>query len=143
MNPSCSICNNLETVKHIFIECPIVQKYWDNNGVKNFITDIEESNNPNWLDSLRKINTKITSINWNQVFPFLMWNIWLSRNHNYHNKVNLDIPISLAITRTLEFIHLAVKEPSARQAHTSPKAIRWTSPKIGFKINIDGSFNST
>lgn len=51
--------------------------------------------------------------------------------------------ISLAITRTLKFIHLAVKEHNARQTHTYPEAIQWTPPKISFKINIDGSFNNT
>lgn len=42
-------------------------------------------------------------IDWEIAFPFYLWNIWLQRYHNYHNKKSMDIPLQLPYPRVVEY----------------------------------------
>jgi len=109
----------------------------------NEIREIEDSNDVDWLNSCRKIKKRIINnkLDWSLAFPFYIWNIWLSRNHNYHNNTKDNIPMTTPYERTMEFIHLTGKDTRGKCNTENKDVVSWDPPNYGYKLNIDGSFN--
>lgn len=88
VKPNYMVCGSIESIKHIFLECPLATKYWEQLDMIDDIQSIIDSNNHLWLIAIKKAkNYKFNKkLDWGMAFPFFIWNIWLKRNHNYHNK---------------------------------------------------------
>lgn len=84
IDPICSFCKiHRETSKHIFLECMAVKQLWFLLGI-----DTGSWNNANsWLTSIRDQNVTLKSgiISWKDMFPFVIWTIWINRNNNLYN----------------------------------------------------------
>jgi len=91
--------------------------------------------------NLKDIKSKINSICWSQVYPFAAWNIWINRNNNFHVKTKLNINIHNIINNTLEYVLLGPNSHHKGRTKRDSTPPRWIPPDIGFKLNIDASFN--
>lgn len=83
---TCYFCKEPVTLRHIFINCPNERKFWDALGFNHLICRIITNQKTKWLDSLKNESLIINKyLQWDQVIPFYLWNIWLVRNENYQN----------------------------------------------------------
>lgn len=125
-------------MRHIFIKCPNVHKFWDATWLNNLIRRIITNQETDWLESLFNEKTTINNYpQWNQVLPFYLWNIWLVRNDNYHNKKSVDINSKAPYIQAMEYFSLT------NQRTLRPKIVityvKWKPPNTKFKINTDDS----
>lgn len=78
----CHICNKRETIKHI-LECRLTRKVWKHLGIHNEISIL--SFQQYWLKILYNQKVEQRNLQSKEAFPFYLWNIWLTRNDNFHN----------------------------------------------------------
>ncbi|KAH0637026.1 hypothetical protein KY289_036941 [Solanum tuberosum] len=140
ISPNCHICGDVETDTHIFVECPKSLKLWEKLGLVDQLKPILDKRETDWLSTIRKIKnfTIHHNIDWNYVFPYYVWSIWLNRNYNFHNGKKDEILTSLPLSRALEFFYLGLKDNVGNKTRTN---LKWVAPENGFKLNTDGSFN--
>lgn len=80
-------------------------------------------------------------LNWRDVFPFYLWNMWLTRVDNLFNNKKNPIPINLALDRVLEFKLLEGKHIVNKHGIKTETDHRWVPPTEGMKLNVNGSFD--
>ncbi|XP_075076389.1 uncharacterized protein LOC142163038 [Nicotiana tabacum] len=79
-------------------------------------------------------------LTWRDLFPFVIWNLWMNRNRNNQNSTNRVMSSMTAINHAVEYKLMTDRESN----HTKkiPIHIRWHKPPAGwYKLNIDVSFN--
>lgn len=78
-----------ETTAHIFLQCYITKKFWLHFGLNIDLLDLSLSH---WLNALKHVNfpsfssTPPSLFGWLNFFPFALWNLWINRNTNLHEK---------------------------------------------------------
>lgn len=74
--------------------------------METLILNITLYTDANWLDSLWSLTISLPKmhISWTQLFPFLLWYIWIARNSNIFNHTELEIPPRIPYERVVEFI---------------------------------------
>ncbi|KAG5604775.1 hypothetical protein H5410_026267, partial [Solanum commersonii] len=91
-----------------------------------------------WQSLLKNLKLPINhSLTWQDVLPLYLWNIWLTRNDNYHNNRGENIRARKALEQTIEFFALA--NYNCKTKMISIKYLKWTALPLGFKLNSDGS----
>lgn len=124
ISPLCGICSKPETIIHLFLDCPLVKKMWDELGMGAVINKIRDSMSPNWLKSLKNANCTSLPIDWKQAFPFFMWSIWLNRNRNFFDRTKVDINMKDALNRAFEYLLIgpnSYKGPKAKNSNYRSK----------------------
>ncbi|KAH0699427.1 hypothetical protein KY290_014244 [Solanum tuberosum] len=104
---------------------------------------ILDKREPNWLKELKNLGNLFmhsSMISWEFAFPFYIWNIWLTRNHNHHNGKCIDISTKQPLARSLEYYYLGSHKPGDKGI-TKEVELKWKPPDIGLKLNIDGSYD--
>lgn len=83
-------------------------------------------------------------ISWEDIFPFIGWNLWLNRNNNNSNNINnTSHPLlaSSVVKQALEYKLFTDKKNNTLKR--IPLCISWhATPKGWYKINADGTFRS-
>lgn len=70
------------------------------------------------------------------LFPFAVWNIWLNRNSNNHDKTCLSLNLNWVLQLAFEYKFLTEREVIYPKSQFS--RITWHKLKRGqFKLNID------
>lgn len=112
--------------------------FWEALGVLPTIHSIAQSNGTNWLLECRNLDIPLfkLSISWKSIFSFLIWNIWLTRNHNKYNQSNISILLDISFDRVAEFIFLT-DSPRPSKPHGYKT---WTPTQHGLKLNFNGPF---
>lgn len=105
INDMCTICRNeTEEIIHIFWGCTVAKNLWQQVGI-----DIKSHhpNKDNWLIYLRELNPNIDNnhISWSNLFPFIIWNIWLNRNNNNINNTSNEISLKFVLNQATDIIY--------------------------------------
>lgn len=139
IDPSCPMCGKPETVTHIFVECYLVKIFWKTINLDHQIDSLIHHSRTDWMVKCKNLkpNLNISLLSWKELFPFYLWNIWLTRNHNHHTDHKILIPISTPFERAIEYHYLTTGN---RPAVCIPRRT-WIPPIKGFKLNIDRAFN--
>lgn len=70
--------------------------------------------NDHWLIFLKDLSPSITAIpntiNWEDLFPFMIWNLWLNKNSNNINNTTHSPSHALAVKHALEYKPCTEKE---------------------------------
>lgn len=74
------------------------------------------------------------------MFPFIIWNIWITRNSNNINNITIRSSLSKIIDQSVEYVLLTNMESNWDKKVIL--TISWTKPCRGwYKLNIDGAYN--
>lgn len=115
IDPTCPMCKtSTENLEHIFITCPIVNEAWERLRLDKY-NSIDSKNTKNhWLTTLRDLQPPLLPnlLNWPDLFPFVVWNIWLNRNNNNVNNTSLKFSIKSSIQLATEFKLLTERNDS-------------------------------
>ncbi|XP_070010645.1 uncharacterized protein [Nicotiana sylvestris] len=135
----CPICKSAEeTITHIFLSCLIANRFWNEIGINNTSITLVEGH---WIDTVKRFQPPIPllMLDWLEIFPFSLWNLWINRNNNNFNNDQQDLSLSVVITRAQEFKLLTYNHSSP----TNKKSIKvkWHKPRQGaYKLNKDGAY---
>lgn len=92
----------METIVHIFLKGTIAQKLWGELGIdmNNY-----HPNRDNWLLYLHEKNPSLSNKHqsWQNLFPFIIWNLWLNRNNNNTNNKTNSISLKWIMNQTTEY----------------------------------------
>ncbi|XP_055960697.1 uncharacterized protein LOC126668753 [Mercurialis annua] len=141
----CSFCGEMETLEHLFFECPQVVQVWFLSPLS-----LRASNFPSihfsqlWLiitDQLHQMDSSNSSV---QLFCFILWQIWKTRNKNvFDNMVVQPSEVSLVSCQaSTEFANSQVDiSPSFPILENRvPQQLRWIPPPQGIlKLNYDAA----
>lgn len=100
INELSTICRkDTEDISHIFMGCFLAKKLWEQLGLV-----IKCPNNNDWLNYVRELAPCIPSnhISWSNVFLFVIWCIWLSRNNNNINNTSKGIYIPFILNQATQ-----------------------------------------
>ncbi|XP_019265527.1 PREDICTED: uncharacterized protein LOC109243087 [Nicotiana attenuata] len=135
--PQCHYCDNeQEDIAHIFFECPNAVHFW--NDILSKSTG-NSSNNHHVFNSLQCLkNVPFNNhIYWDNLIPFCLWHIWLTRNNNVFNNKKEHINANNTISKATEYLKLT-KNDSTKVTHQI--MLKWEPPSRGsYKLNTDGA----
>lgn len=141
--PRCGL--DVETDFHAFRDCPKISFIWNILRIPYMDQFIPDQTMFDWLrlNCTPKNNSFFSNIPWSCVFPFLIWNIWISRNHIVF-KDNIWSPtdlISVTRAKAVEFWASCGTSPLVRL--TNIVHVRWVPPPLNWvKLNTDGAAKS-
>lgn len=118
---------------HIFFKCFIASNFWKevqlSRLLKNNI-DGSTMDSTSWMDCWKTIKNKhcATTVKWDTLFPFCLWQIWKNRNSNIFE--NKSSPVNFENTYSLAVEHAAMT--SAKKEVNNPTSfvqVKWNPPK--------------
>nr|XP_016507519.1 PREDICTED: uncharacterized protein LOC107825207 [Nicotiana tabacum] len=130
-----------ENIVHIFFEFPNVVHFW--NDILSKSTGNSSNNHPvfnRWWQSTWNTLKNVLFNNyicWDNLIPFCLWNIWLTRNINVFNNKKEHINANNTISKATEYLMLT-KNDSTKVTHQI--MLKWEPPSRGsYKLNTDGA----
>ena len=138
----CPLCNEgSESIIHLLRDCPIAKDLW-NSLHPPMASDAFFGNNPmTWI----RYNCRNTSpsstlgINWNTLFSFGIWTLWLHRNNVIFRGKPLQNNLKAeTISKAVEFAFLGLEDK--HHTHQTTIRVKWNAPLVNwYKVNSDGS----
>ena len=126
----CLLCGEgPETTIHALKDCHEAQVFWKSFRPLMAGSLFYGSNLIEWL-RLNCLSSKVSpssGINWEIIFPFGIWSLWLRRNNiifrneNYRRNLKANV-----LSKAIEFAFIGI---SGKQARSRTKIqVRWTNP---------------
>lgn len=129
---NCQICNNGgESILHVLRDCEFAKSMWGKFGLVSNLPDFFSVDLEEWLKKNLRLKTHtIDLVQWNVLFSFLVWNLWLHRNKlifkggrpNHHLG-------SFTIQAALEYMYCAGKQ--GRSVIKEVRRVCWSKPSSG------------
>lgn len=121
-------------------QMPLVHHLWDNLGIFNLPSMISH----HWLIHSKNSTPKLQypHLEWFDLFPFLIWGIWINRNYNNTDNTNLKPSLKIIYNHALEYHFLSSRSTPSQATKTI--RVKWHAPSKGWtKLNIYGACNKT
>lgn len=111
-NTSCKTCSHpYEDLTHIFLQCPLGLQLW-----RHLNLSPPTDNYSSWIRTLctsryfiplaRNLLVPLSTLS-----PIVLWNIWLTSNHNVFHNTTLSVSIQNIITNVTELLYLTPMPP--------------------------------
>lgn len=138
---TCPLCNcHSKTITHLLWDCAYAQDFWSKIRVPHLLISSSNDGLWDWL----KVNCQSTlvhhsSIPWNILFPFAIWNLRKHRNRVVFENIPLTLNLhGLCSNQAIEYLFCVSKTKSQRNKVIIP--VRWRKPPLGWcKLNTDGA----
>ncbi|KAL3629912.1 hypothetical protein CASFOL_026224 [Castilleja foliolosa] len=145
LDPCCFLCNNnVESLDHLFITCPVTQQIWFASFWNFNISTFAHMSISQWIYFIFYKNNKLfDSAAKNHEFilfnVLLFDNVWKYRNSLAHGGSPVAIHVLVkSISRQAELHWLSIVQTLHYRSSTNP----WTPPPAGWlKINVDAAYN--
>lgn len=81
------------------------------------------------------------SLDWEDIYPYGLWHLWLNRNSNNLNNNSKNVSLSQTLNRAAELKYLTgTHHPSLNVKNNI--IITWQKPSMGsYKLNCDSAYN--
>ena len=123
-NSKCTHCDNVETISHLFFQCPYAQKVWELVPFSGGFTPRPLNNfDVEWKILLQATTLPPTDLGKGPLGPWILWAIWSSRNQKLFQKTNFSAQET--ITKAI----VDAKELSEAQAKIIPETQRKNSTR--------------
>ena len=120
---ACTFCGDRETAIHLFALCPFIAKIWDLVPLQHRPTSAANRSFASYLQASKKfICLPPTGASSANIFPWLCWAIWITRNKRiFDNKIlSPEDIISKAISEAVEW-QSAQQQQQQQQQQESQK----------------------
>ncbi|XP_023640352.1 uncharacterized protein LOC111831073 [Capsella rubella] len=117
LDPSCIRCRDPESICHMLFNCPFVKKIWalaPRSGTASIPNFLDVQQGLIWLR--KKTTLPPTGLGKGPLYPWICWNIWLSRNQKMFNNIVFSEEETLlkAIQNAKEWQHAQSLEATPR-----------------------------
>lgn len=120
----------IKTSSHIFFECPNANTFWTklaSESTNSLPSHVSSFNSKDWQsiwDFLKKKPFN-SIINWEDLFPFCFWQIWLTRNNNLFNKRKDMVNLKPVMAKTTEYFTISI---SSAPTNNRTTWVKWMPP---------------
>ncbi|CAN6858026.1 unnamed protein product, partial [Brassica oleracea] len=148
LDSRCRLCQaSSESICHLLFSCPFAKEVWDRSGVQLPLNGFSRSSVFLNVYHLIFANGRRSHYTQNRVFPWVLWQIWKTRNALIFKKVQASFctAAAKALEEADEWFDVNFKVPQAQpvQVETINSSVSWSPPPASLlKCNVGVSWNS-